>query len=392
LVTEDLRSADKNLTGGLINDLADKYQRSLDIEKGDLVRFVFIQTPSEEIQNRILIIIHHLVIDGVSWRILLDDLELLLSGFKNNEKTDPGIKSSSFRQWYEALVQYSHSDELLSQSRYWEQSVRSYKPLRTDKNYKGTVREKDTDSYLLKLDPVQTQLLLQEVPRVYNTEINDILLCALALTLCEWSSEEKIVIGMEGHGRENISDNIDTSRTVGWFTSVYPVLLELTPDRNLSDAIKSVKEQLRRVPDKGIGYGVMKYINRNEKLREKSGWDIVFNYLGQLDNVVSSGKWFSGAGESKGKSFNEEHPVSELLSVNGMVQGGELFLNWSYSSLHFEKDTIIKLVELYQTNLESLIRHCMDQHKSGSVNTPSDFGLGSEISFDELDLFLNERL
>ena len=109
-----------------------------------------------------------------------------------------------------------------------------------------------------------------------------------------------------------------------------------------------MKEQLRRVPDKGLGYGVLKYINKDEKLSGKDCWDIVFNYLGQVDNIVSSSKWFSGAGESSGSSSSEEQTVSHKLSVNGMVQGGELILNWKYSSLHYEKETIEKLVERYQ--------------------------------------------
>ena len=133
-----------------------------------------------------------------------------------------------------------------------------------------------------------------------------------------------MTIGLEGHGREIITENMDTSRTVGWFSNLYPVLLLVSPEREISDAIKSVKEQLRRVPDKGIGYGVLKYINKEKKFAGKECWDIVFNYLGQLDNVVSVSKWFSGAEESNGTGKNDEEVMGEKIAVNGLIQGGEL--------------------------------------------------------------------
>ncbi|MBK8549759.1 MAG: non-ribosomal peptide synthase/polyketide synthase [Ignavibacteria bacterium] len=394
LTTLDLKSAKKNSFANLIKEHADKYQSSLNIEKGELVKFVLIQTPTNQTHNRILIVIHHLAVDGVSWRILLDDLELLLAGIRKGKKAELGPKSSSYRQWYNALESYSQSKRLLSQIHYWEKVAESYEPLVADKEYAGIVKSKDVENFTIKLDADQTKMLLQDVPRVYHTEINDMLLCALALTLCEWSSKEKIVIGLEGHGRESISESIDTSRTLGWFTSLYPLLLELTPGRDISDSIKTVKEQLRRVPDKGLGYGVLKYINKSanmgEKLSGRDCWDIVFNYLGQLDNVVSSGKILSVAVESSGVSSNEEQKVSHLISVNSFVQGGELSMNWSYSSLHYEKKTITELIKKYQETLESVITHCIEKQKSDSIYTPSDFGLGAEINYEELDRFLEK--
>ena len=120
------------------------------------------------------------------------------------------------------------------------------------------------------------------------------------------------------------------------------------------------------------------------------GWDIIFNYLGQLDNVVSSGKWLSGAGESGGAETNADHTLNYKLSVNSMVQGGELILNWGFSKCHYEKKTVEELSERFKTTLESLIDHCIEQEKSGSVFTPSDYGMGSEISYAELDKFMEE--
>ena len=388
----DLQNISKEDLGKEINDHSDKIQRSLDIEKGEIAKFVLFKTPEGDDKNRILIVIHHLAVDGVSWRIILDDLEMLISGYVNNEEVDLGVKSSSYRQWYNALKEFSGSERLLSQSSYWENIVSDIEQISTDKDHSGEVKEKDMVMVSQKLDNIQTELLLHEVPRVYHTDINDILLCALAQTISEWSATQKIVIGLEGHGRESITEVVDTSRTVGWFTSLFPVSLEISPNWDNSDSIKRVKEQLRQIPDKGLGYGILKYLNRNEKLNTGTSWNIVFNYLGQIDNIVNSGKWFSGAIESRGEGSGADHTLSYVISINSMVQEGELILNWSYSNLHFEKETISGLSESFNSNLNSLIDHCMDQQKTGSVYTPSDYGLESDISIDELDELLNKRI
>ena len=194
LITVELNDSDKESFEKQIEEHSNKYQQSLDIEKGEIARFVLFKTPEKEAKNRLLIIVHHLAVDGVSWRILVDDLELLLTGLSKGEKADLGIKSGSYRQWYEALENYGKSKRLLSQKNYWEKAVKSYKPFKEDKEFTGVVKAKDLESSLTKLDETHTLQLLQEVPRVYHTEINDILLCALAITLCRWSSGDKIVV------------------------------------------------------------------------------------------------------------------------------------------------------------------------------------------------------
>ncbi len=352
------------------------------------------QTAEMETHNRILIVIHHLAVDGVSWRIVLEGLEYLLNGFMDGEDVSLGYKSNSYRQWYETLRKYGKEEKLLSQSKYWEKTIRNHSYLPTDKNYDGLIKIKDTVVYSNRLNEQSTGRLVQQVPRVYHTEINDILLSTLAKTICEWTKKDKIIIGLEGHGREEISEGIDISRTVGWFTSLYPVLLELkqTEWDDADGLVKSVKEQLRQIPDKGLGYGVLKYINEEEVLQKKDPWDILFNYLGQVDNVIRESKWFSGTGESAGSGRSEELIVTEKLSINSIIKGGELILNWTYSPKHYEEVTIQKLATAFINNLEWLISHCLEQQKLGVVYTPSDYGLGDEISYEELDQFLNERI
>ena len=319
------------------------------------MRMVLMQTPEKEKTNRLLIVIHHLAVDGVSWRILLEDLEQLLSGLIQGKQAALGTKGSSYRQWHRALEDYSQSRKLArAQKAYWEQVAGSYKPLPQDKAYTGEALMKDMRDYQVRLGPEQTRHLLQEVPKIYHTEINDLLLSALSATLCKWSGNSHVVIGLEGHGREAISAEIDSSGTVGWFTSLYPVLLKGNADTD--QLIKGVKEALRRVPDKGLGYGVLKYITKAQGLQGKEPWDILFNYLGQLDTAAGSGKWLTVATESRGSEISEEKLSDSKLTVNSQVFGGELVLNWSYSSIHYNSETISKLAEDYISQLNTADR------------------------------------
>jgi len=389
IFTEDLQMVTADSLGTVIEEKANFHQRQLDIENGCMIRIVLFRTATGN-KNRLLIVIHHLAVDGVSWRILLEDLETLLAGMSEGQQPSLGQKTSSYRQWFDAIQQHGLSTAVLSQKEYWQNTIQQIEPLPVDKTYQGKISFSNIKNTSVKLNPELTRQLLQEVPRVYHTEINDLLLSALAGTLCNWSGSNKVVIGLEGHGRETIGEGIDTSRTIGWFTSLYPVLLEKGAVTEPGELIKTVKEQLRRVPGRGLGYGILKYINREPALQGAKNWEIVFNYLGQFDNVVNESKWFAGSGDSTGAAVSELYEVSEKLSVNCFVQSGELVLNWSYSGLHYEPATISKLAEKYLSQLETLISHCLEQGLDGQSFTPSDYGLGAEISYVEMDNFLEE--
>ena len=274
--------------------------------------------------------------------------------------------------------QYSTSPSLLNQASFWVKATGNFKPLPTDHSAVGLL-VKDVQYFTARLPKDQTRLLLQEVPKVYHTEINDLLLAAVTLTLANYSGRQTVSIGMEGHGREFISDNINTSRTVGWFTTIYPLSLTIEPAEGYDGLIKSVKEQLRQVPGKGLGYGVLKYINHHKSLTGPQPWDVVFNYLGQFDNVVSKSKWFSGAGESSGKSRSQQHTIHDKISIGSFVQSGELIFNWGYSSRQFENSTIQFLANELIENLRNFLAHCIEVKKK--VGALKDFRkkIGREI-------------
>jgi amino acid adenylation domain-containing protein/non-ribosomal peptide synthase protein (TIGR01720 family) len=382
-----------DMTSGELRDVisaaSDHAQASLNIQEGKLVKFLLMLTPPMQHQNRLLIVIHHLGTDGVSWRILLEDLELMLSGNKADEEFVLGSKSSSCRQWSQALEQYGKTNRLLSQRTYWEQVVQGYRPLPVDKPGERYGKTTDKHKHTVKLSPELTRSLVQKVPKTYHTEINDILLGALAKTLTDWCKEEQVVIGLEGHGREEIMAGIDLSRTTGWFTNLYPVCLTAEP--SLENLIKHTKEQLRRVPDKGIGYGVLKYLQQERIWNKEDPWDIVFNYLGQVDNIVSKSSRLTVSGEPYGNPVGANISWKNKLEVNGVIVDGELILDWSYSKKHYERETIMELAYEYINNLKAIIEHCLEQDQQGrTIYTPADYGLSSEVSYQELDEFLNK--
>ena len=386
---EDLTDSKKELLSTAITELCDGYQKSLSLEGGDIVKFVLIRTPSQESSNRLFVTVHHLAIDGVSWRILLEDLNVSLASHMNGEDLSLSAKGTSYRQFVSVLEDYAISPKLLQEKDYWISVVEGFKPLPVDFD-SATSYMGDVEDYRVRLDVSETSYMLQQLHKVYGTEINDILLSALGQTLSNWTGESEILIGLEGHGREDIFENVDVSRTMGWFTSLYPVKLCLHDIRTKSDLVKSVKEQLREIPNGGIGYGVLSHLSPDKEVRAlypDNIWDVIFNYLGQLDNITKSTSLLSGASESTGLSLSPKNRFTNKLSINSGIIGGSLEVIWSYSSNDYKKETIQKLAESYLHNLQDIIES--SKLKNNREFTPSDFGLEGKLPIKELDSLFN---
>ncbi|MFK8103148.1 MAG: non-ribosomal peptide synthase/polyketide synthase [Saprospiraceae bacterium] len=379
----------KNL-GEEITKVCQENQESLNIETGVLIKAVLVKTPDTEAHNRLFIVIHHFAVDGVSWRIILDQLFLGIEALGKGEALDLGMKSSSFRQWVTTLEDYSVTDRIQAQLSYWQNIVNNYQALPLDFTEETPSLGSDADGCAVTLDEDLTQALLQEVNQSYHTEINDILLSALAMTISSWSGQENVIVGLEGHGREHVSSEIDTTSTVGWFTNLYPIALSVAPEITEGNLIKSVKEQLRAIPQKGMGYGLLRYLHPSDDVRKSLAngkWDIVFNYLGQLDNVVDTSTWLMEAEESAGFSVADDYPFDNKLDIGAAISGGKLSITWVYSKKDFEVGTINELSAAYLENLTRLIRHC--QQKEQTELTACDYGLAPEVSYQELDQFLD---
>jgi len=335
----------------------------------------------------LLIAIHHLAIDGVSWRILMEDLQTAYQQVRQGEEIRLPGRTDSFKRWSETLRQYAGSAELESEASYWLDERRRDVPRLPVDYEQGENTVASANSIVVELSPEETHTLLQEVPKAYHTQIQEVLATAVSLALREWTGADKVLLEMEGHGREEVVAGIDVSRTVGWFTSVYPVLLELEGDE-LSTTLKSIKEQLRNVPQRGIGYGIWKYLRAGEseraQLAEMAKAEVSFNYLGQFDQVLSSGE-FKAAAESTGAVQDERGKREHLIAINGMVADGQLRMTWGYSEAVHRGETIDRVATQFADVLRELIEHCQSEDAGG--HTPSDFPL-AQLDQDSLDMLV----
>lgn len=332
--------------------------------------------------RRLLITIHHLVVDGISWRVLLEDLGHL---YLNPEEPLPR-KSTSYQEWAEALLEYSQSELLEKQIPYWEEILEANQFAPVDFIISdGDSRfgeMKDTVTCQIALSEEETETLLTKANESYNTEINDLLLTGLAKTFKSWMHHETMVLRLEGHGREELFPNFDLARTVGWFTSVYPVKLSLAGRGDLASQIKGIKEQLRQIPEKGIGYGILKYLTgHNFKFDESKEVGILFNYLGQFDQDLQA-DLFEFAQEDSGADVGIKNYRVSLLELNSMVKQGCLEITAQFSNQRLKEETVKELLSRYVEHLREIIVHCTDDENYGF--TPSDFDT-IEISEDDLD-------
>ena len=377
-----------------IEAISSTLQSSFNLSEGQLIKIVWFDLGKQQ-SSRLLIIAHHLIIDGVSWRVLLEDLETAYQQLSQGETVKLPAKTNSYQSWANNLQKYAESDKVKEELDYWlnlfkgtENKTRFNLPLDFQGN-DNTVASAEIISATLTSE--ETQALLSEVPSAYQTQINDILLTALGQTWQEWTCSNSLLIELEGHGREEILANTDLSRTVGWFTTIFPVLLDLGANLEPGEAIKTTKEQLRRIPNRGINYGVLRYLSNDASIREKltnlPQAAVRFNYLGQLDQITHKSTLFQPANESTGNNQSLRGHRDCAIEINSAIANGQLFLDWTYSQELYRETTIKQLADKTIDKLRSLISHCQSPDAGGY--TPSDF---PQMQFDsaELDLLLSE--
>jgi amino acid adenylation domain-containing protein/non-ribosomal peptide synthase protein (TIGR01720 family) len=361
-----------------LEEHASRAQESLDVETGRLVRAVEYQLGAES-GRRLLLVIHHLAVDGVSWRILLQDLERGYQQLRNGEELYLGKKTATYRRWAEGLRQYSRLEELKQELEYWcAEGRRGVKRMpRDEEASEGEAEEKE--SVILGLGEEETRELLQGVPKVYHTQINDVLLAALGRVCGEWSGSRQVLVDLEGHGREEVLEGVELSETVGWFTTIYPALLETGVEWEVGRALRETKEQLRRTPNRGLGYGVLRYLCEEEECRrrlmEMPEAELSFNYLGQFDQVFEGSILLEPAKEKHGRSVARENESKYGVEVGGMVVGGRLQMVWSYNGRRYRRETIERIAGRYLETLREVIEHCRSEEAGGY--TPSDFPLAN---------------
>ncbi|WP_272512046.1 condensation domain-containing protein, partial [Bacillus altitudinis] len=361
-----------------ISTYANEYQRQLNLEKGPLMKVICFHT---ENGDHLLMITHHLVIDGVSCRILLEDFMSLYHQAEKGEAMVLPPKTHSFKEWAEAVERYAQSQLLKNQKEYWAAiENRPFTTLPVDHEVKER-KVADTKAVKMQLTEAETEHLLTNVHLPYTTEMNDILLCALGLAVQEWTGQSHIHVQLEGHGREDILSGLDISRTVGWFTSMYPVVLEAKPNQTIADAIKGTKEMLRRVPNKGIGYGILRYMTPSEPSVKHVQPEISLNYLGQIDQEVTT-ELFGPSTYDMGRQASPESEAVYKLNLSGLVQHNQFILSCSYCASEYEEQTIQQFIALLKEKIRSIITHCL-AHQEREF-TPSDFS-AADLEMDEMD-------
>lgn len=372
-----------------IEAAATKLQASLNLSAGPLMRVALFNLGQQS--SRLLIIIHHLAIDGVSWRILLEDLETAYQQLSQGKKVQLPAKTTSFKYWSECLHGYAQSPILQQEWDYWlSPSWQQIASLPVDFS-DGDNIVASTRNISIVLTVEQTQALLKEVPKAYNTQINDVLLTALVQAFSQWTGNSFLLLALEGHGREEIFDDVDLSRTLGWFTSVFPVLLNLRKTSHPVEALKVVKEQLRGIPNKGIGYGLLCYLSQDtarvESLRSLPQAEIVFNYLGQFDQSFSDLSIFKISQDSQGQTRSFCNRETYMLNINALVIDNQLRVDWAYSEKIHRRNTIEQLAQRFVEALQVLVTHC--QSSEGKGYTPSDFP-EADLNQQDLDRFLGK--
>ncbi|HWD97875.1 MAG TPA: amino acid adenylation domain-containing protein [Bryobacteraceae bacterium] len=355
-------------------------QASFDLTTGQLLRAALFNLGDQG--WRLLLVVHHLAVDGVSWRILLEDLHAAYGDALSGKTVQLPAKTASFRDWAQKLAENAKSDETRREADYWlsvARAARKPPPSDATADSAPNTRE-DSESVSVSFTAEETTRLLRDAPKAYRTQINDALLAALVRAFRRWTGENSLTIDLESHGREAVSEGVDVSRTVGWFTSAYPICLKLPAAEDPGASLKAVKEQLRRVPRNGAGYGLLRYLASDEavaqvrdELASAPAPEVSFNYLGQFDQSFEQATLFSLANESRGQELSPRGHRRNLLEFNGNISGGQLHFTCVYSRWRNHRASIEQLLGQFAEELRGIIAHCVAPDVGGF--TPSDFPL-----------------
>jgi amino acid adenylation domain-containing protein/non-ribosomal peptide synthase protein (TIGR01720 family) len=369
-----------------IASAANKLQASLDLLTGQLMKVAWFDLGEQG--NRLLIVIHHLAVDGVSWRILLNDLETVYLQLSQGNKARLPLKTTSFKHWSQCLQEYASSTRLQSEWDYWlRESWQQVTPFPVDlTDGDNTVASLLDISGSLTVE--QTEVLLKEVPKAYKTQINDVLLTALVRAFAQWTGNNSLLLALEGHGREEIFERVDLSRTVAWFTSIFPVQLNLETAWTSIEALRSIKEQLQSIPNQGISYGILRYLSQDEEkvaqLRSHSQPQVAFNYLGQFDQTFADSSIFKFSQDFSGQQHSPLNREIYLLNINAFVINNQLTVSWQYSETIYRRSTIERLAQAYLEALQTILADCQADE---TEYTPFDFP-DANLSQQNLDRFL----
>lgn len=346
-------------------------QSDVKLESGPLFRCLYFDTGAGNMP-KIILLAHHLVVDVVSWKLILDDFVSFLSqeGISNPRRT------TSVLTWGKHLEELASSDELDEELSFWNKEIAHLTVPPTDLEKPLPVAEKNIETLSYTLDLENTKALTFEANDSYNTKTDELLMTAVTMTLSTCLGINSISYAIERHGRETLRTNMDLSNTIGWFTSFFPITMITSSNDDYAKEIISVKEKMRNIPNGGLGYGILRYLT--DKLGNADYPQVVFNFLGNKND-----------GEFEFLIEGMRHPLSErdyLIEINTYIENGALFMKWSFSTEHYLEKTIVKMIANFDKTLKAIIDHCTI--KGEGKFTPSDFpelDLGQDGLDDLLD-------
>jgi amino acid adenylation domain-containing protein/non-ribosomal peptide synthase protein (TIGR01720 family) len=371
-----------------LESAAGQVQAGLDLEAGPLLRLALFDLAAGGPQ-RVLLAAHHLIVDGVSWEILLGDLESACLAVSGGTPPELPRRTTPFKTWAERLV--SHAPSRDGELSHWLTLEGVAVPaLPRDRNAEEDT-EAEARTVWVGLGAEETRVLLQERLGELRCRIDEALLAAVLRAFSGWTGNGSLLIDLEGHGREEIADELDLTRTIGWFTSLSPLLLDGGAADDPLDVLRAVKERVRAVPSRGIGYGLLRELHPSpqvrERLRRLPQAEVSFNYLGQVGGSVSQSRLWRGASEPRGLERSLRQPRSHRLSIDGAVVAGELRLGWTYSSARYERGTIETLAGAFVHALRELL--APRDTAAPEIYTPSDFP-DLDLDQEKLDRILQE--
>jgi amino acid adenylation domain-containing protein/non-ribosomal peptide synthase protein (TIGR01720 family) len=364
---------------------ATEAQESLSLNQGHVIRAVLLQLRHSQ---RLLIVIHHMAVDGMSWRVLLEDLQTAYEQLERGQAVQLPPKTVSVRDWARMLHEHSRSSEISKQADDWQKLIAGAPaPMPVDAPTAANMNTAaDAHELAVSLDEETTRRLLRDASEAYKTQINDLLLTALAMAYREWTGSGEILIDLEGHGREALDGvSIDVGRTVGWFTSLYPVRLSLPSGSDIGDSVIAIKEQIRKVPANGLSYGVLRYFGDDatrQRLASLPQPQICFNYLGQMDGAFDAKALFSLSDDPIGPSRSPLTRRPWLIELNAAVTADRFRLQVAYNASLHRRGTIERFAQSFLDALRRIIDRCTSQ--VATRHTPSDFALAG-LDQDDLD-------
>ncbi|MGL5149891.1 MAG: condensation domain-containing protein, partial [Clostridium sp.] len=363
----------------IIKDVLDEKNEIINITDGLLMSVTVFHGREK---SYISIIVHHLVIDGVSWRILLEDIENIFVDLQKKNKVNLPKKTTSFKQWANELNSYAQTNEVKKECEYWNGVVSGDKG-----SNKETVNyECDMKKVSAALSKDKTDKLLYEVNSKYGTEINDILLVALGRAIQSWEDCDRTVVSLEGHGRNYNFQSVDISNTIGWFTINYPIILKSYKDKDLSYEIRDVKEMLIKIPNEGLNYCLLKHLTKEGNIEFKEYTPkYSFNYMGQYTEKKES--VFSKSDMSIGKTIGDKNITMFDIDINSVIEKEKFIITFRFNENKYKEESVQSLAKIYIESLENIIEHCIA--KTEKMLSPSDLCY-TELSIDEFDDLLED--